>query len=270
MTSRSIVHRINAERLVVAGWTRAILMQVAHPLIAAGVNTHSTFRDSTLAPMRRLHGTVTAMLGLTFGTPEEQARVIARIRAIHTRVNGTLRETVGRHPAGTPYSAEDPALVLWVHLTLLDTSIRVYEALVGDLTAAERDEYCRASAGVAVALGAEAGAVPQCWEATLALVEATLRSGDLTVGADAHALAGALLHSRVVSATGPVAWASRQLTIGWLPPDLRRQYELPWDARREQRFQWLVRTIRRLRPWMPDMAAQWAAAHRPQRPARGA
>ena len=256
---RSVVHRINAERLVVIGWTRAILMQVSHPLIAAGVNTHSTFRDGALAPVRRLHGTVTAMLGLTFGTPEEQAQVIGRIRAIHTRVNGTLPERVGRYPAGTRYSAEDPALVLWVHLTLIDTSIKVYEALIGTLTAAERDEYCRESAGVAVALGAVPEAVPRSWQAASALCDATLGSGDLVVGADARALAQALLHSSVVNVTGPVAWASRLLTTGWLPDDLRQQYGLPWDTGRERRFQQLVAATRRLRPWMPGRLAHWVS-----------
>jgi uncharacterized protein (DUF2236 family) len=257
VTSRSVVGRINAERLVVIGWTRAILMQVSHPLIAAGVNTHSTFRESALAPVRRLHGTVTAMLGLTFGTPEEQAQVIARIRAIHTRVNGTLPQRVGPYPAGTRYSAEDPALVLWVHLTLIDTSIKVYEALVGELTAAERDEYCRESAGVAVALGAVPDAVPRNWQDTSALCEATLGSGALVVGADARALAQALLHSSVVNVTGPVAWASRLLTTGWLPDDLRQQYGLRWDARRERRFRQLVAATRRVRPWMPGTLAHW-------------
>jgi uncharacterized protein (DUF2236 family) len=256
----SVVHRINAERLVVVGWTRAILMQVAHPLIAAGVNAHSTFRASTLAPVRRLHGTVTAMLGLTFGSDEDQARVIAHIRGIHTQVHGTLRETVGPYPAGTRYSAEDPALVLWVHATLIDTSVRVYEALVGELTPADRDEYCRASAGVAVALGAVPEAVPRSWDPMCALVETTLRSGSLVVGADARELARALLHSRVISMTGPLAWASRQLTTGWLPDGLRQQYGLSWDARHQRRLQRLVRTIRRLRPWMPDAVAHWGGA----------
>src|SRR6476660_3587489 len=78
-----ITNRINGERVVLLGWPRAILMQVAHPLIAAGVLDHSTFRESAVAPIRRLHATVQAMLGLTVGDPAERAEVIAAICSIH-------------------------------------------------------------------------------------------------------------------------------------------------------------------------------------------
>src|SRR4051812_8692295 len=141
-----ITDRVNGERVVLLGWPCAILMQVAHPLIAAGVLDHSTFRDNAVAPIRRLHSTVRAMLGLSFGTPAERAEVITTIRSIHTRVNGTLQTDVGRYAAGTRYSAEDPALLLWVHATLVDTSIRLFDMLAGKLTDQDRDEYCRESA----------------------------------------------------------------------------------------------------------------------------
>lgn len=258
----AVAHRINGERLVLLGWTRAILMQVAHPLIAAGVSDHSSFRDSALAPVRRLHATVRAMLGLAFGSDQEQARVIDGIRSIHTRVHGTLGEAVGRYPAGTRYSAEDPALLLWVHATLIETNITVYEAVVGALTTADRDEYCRQSAAVAVALGADAASVPRDWAMMTRYVQAMLRSSDLTVGPDARALAQALLHTPAVRIAGPVGWASRQLTVGWLPADLRAQYGLAWDARRERRFLRTVGAIRRVRPLIPAVAARWRAATR--------
>src|SRR5689334_8440880 len=107
----SVARRVNAERLVVLGWSRAILLQLAHPLIAAGVYEHSTFRASPVAALSRLHHTVGAMLALTFRDEAERARALDGVRAIHARVNGTLKEPVGRFPAGTRYSAEDPELV---------------------------------------------------------------------------------------------------------------------------------------------------------------
>src|SRR5262245_46660614 len=117
--SSSIAQRINGERLVVLGWTRAILLQIAHPLIAAGVHEHSRFRESPWVAAERLHSTIQAMLALTFGPDDAARKSLEGIRAIHRRVNGKLRTGVGRFAAGTQYSAEDPALVLWVHLTLL-------------------------------------------------------------------------------------------------------------------------------------------------------
>ena len=150
---RSLIsRRINAERIVLLGWGRAILLQLAHPLIAAGVHDHSGFRATTWAAMTRLYHTVHAMLALTFGTDEERERALGGIRQIHQRVNGQLRSAAGRFPAGTVYSAENPDLVLWVHATLLESVPLAYEQLVGPLTIAERDAYCAEAAPLAVAL----------------------------------------------------------------------------------------------------------------------
>src|SRR6185295_8078484 len=116
-----ISRRVNAERMVLFGWSRSILLQMAHPLIAAGVADHSHFRSGARAAVARLRGTVRSMLSLAFGDADSCARSIATIRAIHARVHGQLRETTGVYPAGTPYSAEDPALVVWVHATYIDS-----------------------------------------------------------------------------------------------------------------------------------------------------
>src|SRR5687768_9666876 len=105
-----ISRRVNAERLVLLGWSRAILLQLAHPLVAAGVAEHSSFRAGSVAAAKRLHMTVRAMLALTFGTGRGRAAARDGILAIHRRVHGVLPAATGRFPAGTPYSAEDPDL----------------------------------------------------------------------------------------------------------------------------------------------------------------
>ena len=89
--------------------------------------------------------------GVTFGTDAEREHALHGIRTIHTRVNGHLREAVGVFPAGAAYSAEDPALVLWVHLTLLESIPLAYERFVGTVSTEERDNYCAESAWVATA-----------------------------------------------------------------------------------------------------------------------
>lgn len=254
-----IAREINGERVVLLGWPCAILMQIAHPLIAAGVREHSTFRDDRLAPLRRLHATVRAMLGLTFGSEEEQAAVIARIRAIHTHVQGTLRDGVGVFPSGSRYSAEDPALLLWVHVTMLDTTVRVYERTVRPLTAGERDRYCVESAPIAVALGADAAAVPRTWDAVAREVDRAM-AGPLAVGADARELAASVLHSDVMRVTGPAAWAVRQLTASWMPAALREQYRIGWGPREQARAERIEQMLRVTRRWTPRGLARWQRA----------
>ena len=92
--------RINAERLMLLAWVRAILLQLAHPLIAAGVADHSTFRGSTTAAFSRLHQTVGAMLSIAFGDHSARQQAIDGIRTVHRRIHGTLVEECGRFAAG--------------------------------------------------------------------------------------------------------------------------------------------------------------------------
>ena len=162
-SAEPIAYRINGERLVVLGWSRAILLQLAHPLIAAGVFEHSGFRSSPLAAIERLHHTTRAMLAITFGNAGQRDAAIEGIRRIHTRVNGTLPEAAGPFAAGTYYSAEDPALLLWVHATLVESMVVAYEHLVGPLTPADLDAYCEQSAPSSIALGVRPGEIPMTW-----------------------------------------------------------------------------------------------------------
>lgn len=255
----TISGRINAERLLLASWPRAVLLQLAHPLIAAGVTDHSTFRDGPVASVQRLHHTVRAMLALVFGGDEEQDEAVRRIQAIHRRVNGSLREATGRYPAGTRYSAEDPALLLWVHATLLESAVIVYDALVKPVSTAERDAYCRETAGVAVALGALPGDIPRDWLALERYMASVHASGVLTVGADARALAPVVLGGELPLA-GPVAWAMRTMTAAWLPAEMRAQYGIELGERQVRRARHLMLVIRLGRRLLPDIVAHWPEA----------
>src|SRR4029453_18844867 len=104
----TVTERVNGERLILLGWGRAILMQLAHPMVAQGVADHSSFRDTAFTRVRRLHETIRAMLDLTFGDAAASDAAVARINAIHDRVHGQLAEDAGPWTAGTPYSATGP------------------------------------------------------------------------------------------------------------------------------------------------------------------
>jgi len=254
--------RVNAECLVVLGWPRAVLMQMAHPLIAAGVARHSGFRDGPLAAVGRLRSTVRAMLRVTFGTENEAARAVAHIRDIHRRVNGRLNAPVGRFPAGTGYSAEDPDLVLWVHATLLDSVMLVYDRVVTPLSEAERDTICEEATWLAVALGARREEVPARARDLSRYLEDTGRAGTLAVGADARAIASAILRPPGDRLAGPLTWAHRLLTVGTLPAPVRELYGLRWTARDARRLAAVLRWLKRVRPVLPDVIALWPEARR--------
>ena len=141
----SVSWKINREAIAIAGWGRAILLQLAHPAVASGVDHHSSVRGSLLSSFRRLHSTVGAMLSLTFGDTEEMIAAAARINTIHDRVRGRVSHSPGcpskgSGGAGEAYSAHDPDLQRWVHATLLESIPMTYELLVGPLTRSERDQ----------------------------------------------------------------------------------------------------------------------------------
>jgi uncharacterized protein (DUF2236 family) len=255
-----VPHRVNAERVVLLGWSRAILLQLAHPLVAAGVYEHSSFRATPWAAAARLHSTVRAMLALTFGTDAEREHALHGIRTIHRRVHGQLDAPVGIFPAGTPYSAEDPALVLWVHLTLLESIPLVYELFVEPLSVAERDEYCDGAAWIALALGANAAEVPRTWSDTQAALARTFTSGAINAGPQARELATAVLAPRIASFIPLASWLNRLVTVGLMPPAIREQYGLSWEASHQQTLERVIPRVRAVRHRMPERVALWPEA----------
>lgn len=253
--------RINAERIVLLAWSRAILLQLAHPLVAAGVAEHSSFRVGRLTAAVRLHETIRAMLSLSFGSDEQREATLAHINGIHRRVNGMLRQGAGVFAAGTHYSAEDPTLVVWVHATLLESVPLMYDLLVAPLGEAERDEYCREAAPVAHALGAREG-VPDAWRAVRAYMDAMYDSGRIAVSAEARELAGAVLAPPFAPLVGPVAHVNRLFAIGFLPPIVREQYGFVWRERDERALARWVVMLRGMRRAMPEALALWPEARR--------
>jgi len=253
-----VSQRVNAERVMLLAWPRAILLQIAHPLVAAGVAEHSSFADGGFTAVHRLWQTVQAMLALTFGDKDEQADAIDGIMAIHYRVRGTLRETVGPFPAGTPYSAEQPELVLWVHVTLLDSMLLAHDALLAPLSLAERDAYCTESAWVAVALGARIEDVPTTWAAAQAYLQRMLASGVLAVGTDGRAVGKAVLSPPLGPLAAPLTAVVAFVTRAWLPESIRREYGLSWSERDARRLPRVLKAFRAVRRVLPDRAAQWS------------
>lgn len=255
-----VARRLNAERFALLAWPRAILLQLAHPLVAAGVFEHSSFRGGPTAAASRLRATVRAMLALTFGTPDDHRSTLDTIRSIHRRVHGRLSVPVGHFPAGTPYSAEDPELLLWVHATLLDSIPLVHERLVGPLTSAERDRYCAESAAVAVALGARAEEVPRTWSALGAYLTETYASGSIAVGDQARELADAVLRPPLSALIAPITRLNRLVTVGTLPPHVREQYGYEWSERHERRLASAFQMLATIRRHTPDRLARWPEA----------
>jgi len=258
----SISWTINREIIVVAGWGRAILLQLAHPLVAAGIDAHSSFRGSLRSSVKRLWSTIGAMLSLTFGEDEEAIAVAARINVIHDRVSGHLDAPAGVFPAGERYSAHQSELLRWVHATLMDSIPLTYELLVGPLSLEERERYCVEATVMEPLLDIPAGLLPRNTSDLDAYMRDVLGSGRIAITPRSRALARAVLFPPRWRLLWPAFRPVQLITIGLLPASVREAYGFEWaerDARALVRWTTALRLLQRL---TPAFVRHWPASRR--------
>lgn len=241
--------KVNRETLVALAAPRAVLMEIAHPLVAEGVARHSDFRRRGL---RRLYRTAIAAARVTFGTEAQARKAAARIAHRHKPVTGTLPQDDGVYGAGRPYSASDPDLMFWVLATLIDTSLRSYEFLVSPLSQAEKQEYYGESLRLAGLLRIPSSAVCPQYSDFTTYMSTMLGNDALHIGATALALKEELFPP---NARGRLIYAASFFGIGLLPERLREAYGFPWNDRKQRRLENLARRFRKWRPRLPDFAA---------------
>ena len=237
----SAAWRVDREVLILAGGSCALLMQLAHPAVAAGVEQHSDFRADPFARLRR---TLTASFDVVFGSTARAERAIRRMNAIHGAVRGSVPET------GTSYFARDPRLLLWVHATLIDTAVRVYDRYVSPLTDADAQRYYAESAEIAFRLGVPESALPATLEGLRAEMAAMMASGEVQVSPTARSLAPSVLYPTTFPPR--FVWdVGHLVSMSVLPPALRRQYGLAWPSARERAMRRVGAVSRAVMPLLP-------------------
>jgi uncharacterized protein (DUF2236 family) len=218
----SMLRRINRERVLALSGPRALLMQAAHPLAVSGLLAHTESLDE---PYERLERVAEVLTAIGFGTREEADRMTAPVRAAHARVRGELREDVGPYPAGTPYRADDPELLLWVLFTLIDSALVVYRRYIGDLSRSDEAAYWEDFKVVGELFGLARSDMPESLE-DLDAYRAEMLEGDRL-----HVTDWAREKARRIVLDPPVPVYARPLvetanfiTIALLPDPLREQY----------------------------------------------
>jgi uncharacterized protein (DUF2236 family) len=258
----SVSWTINREIIVIAGWGRAILLQLAHPLVAAGIDAHSSFRGSLISSLHRLWSTIGAMLSLTFGSDEEAVAVAARINVIHDRVSGRLDAPAGVFPAGARYSAHQAELLRWVHATLMDSIPLTYELLVGPLSPEQRERYCVEAAVMEPLLDIPAGLLPRNTTELDAYMRDILGSGKIAITGRSQALARAVLFPPRWRLLWPAFRPAQLITIGLLPASVRDAYGFEWTEREARALVRWARALRLLRRLTPAFIRHWPASRR--------
>jgi uncharacterized protein (DUF2236 family) len=240
--------RIAREYALLLGAGRAVLMQLAHPLVAAGVIQHSSFlRD----PLGRSYRTVEFTQVLAFGSRDEAHAIARHVNHLHQRVLGVLEEPAGPYSAEAVYRAQDPALLLWVYATLVDSALALFPLLVGPLSRAEQREYYDETKRTVVLLGLPREMLPATLEDFESYVDAMLAGPELAVTPAALALSRQLLYLPAPAVVRLAQPLGEQLTIGFLPARLRALYGYSWGPKRQRAFATATTAIRLLLPLAP-------------------
>jgi uncharacterized protein (DUF2236 family) len=267
--ARAAFWMLQREIILLLAWGPAILLQFAHPLVARGVADHSAFRAERWGRARRLHRTLEAMLKLSFGTKRDALAAAARINAIHDHVHGRLSHAAGIFPQGTPYSAHDPALLAWVHATLLEMNLRAYELFVAPLRVEDKDRYCVEASSIERLFGIPEGRLPRSVSELQRYMNGMYASGEISVTDVARTLSRALLYPQVPRLSEPAIRFMRLTTFGLLPPTIRAEYGFPWSPRHEAMLRLLAAFVRTLLPLTPPIVRYWPAARAAARRATG-
>lgn len=214
-TPRDPIWRVHADAAMFPGGVAALLLQMLHPMAMAGVAGHSGYRGD---PWGRLQRTSNYLAATTFGTIEHAQETIEQVRRIHARVRG--KDAFGRS-----YRADDPHLLMWVHLSEVASFLRAYQAYAADpLSPQEADDYVR-QAGVSAA---QLGVIDP--PASVAELEAHLASFRPELEATPAARDAAqflLVEPPLPVAARPGYWAIAAGGVALLDPWARRELRLP-------------------------------------------
>jgi len=236
---RSVARRVDRELFVLLGGTAALLMQVAHPQVAAGVEQHSDFRRD---PLGRLRRTLDTTLAVVFAEPGAARAALRRIDRRHGPVRGTAAD-------GSTYDARDPALLLWVQATLVLTSLRLYEAVLGTLTPAEREAYWQEARPIAARLGIptylQPGTITDLERYERVMIATALRPDATSIRVGRQ-----VLHP-VDWIAAPLYWPSDALASALLPARLRVRFGLRYRLREHVFFALIIATVRIMRAVLP-------------------
>jgi uncharacterized protein (DUF2236 family) len=222
----SHVWRINREAVIFLGGGRAALLQLAHPFVAQAVADHSTTRTD---PLGRFLRTFEHVFAIVYGDLDSACTAARRVRAIHERIIGVLPTRVGPYAEGTPYGANLPDALLWVHATLWDTSIQVYELVVGELTPEVKAAYYDETKRFAWLFGIPDDILPATWNDFRRYCDGMYASPQLTVS-PAAAEMGRFLLDPARTRLGPVWHWYAAVTAALLPERVRQGYGLDYGA----------------------------------------
>ncbi len=256
---RSVLRMVHEERLVGLFFgQRALAIGALQPVNYTGTSQSTGGRER---PFRRLVRTANDFEAIYFGTRAEADRVLGKVHKLHQRVRGELPAAAGPFPAGTPYSAFDPELMLWTVAVTAESALYFYELFVRRLSDRERDAYWLDYVRFGELFGMPREVAPPTHGAFAAWWDEKLASDEMHLTDEARRT-GAFVALEI-----PMPWINQPakrlhdlVMLGSLPPRVRQLYGLSWSAAQARAFPLAVATLRGLRGVAPASVRRGSCA----------
>lgn len=255
--ARSPIRRFAAEPVLLVGGQRALLLQLAHAKVAAGVDAHSDFRAR---PLARLWGTADKIVTIVWGSGRESHLAWSEIMSIHDRVHGRLPEAAGKWNAGDPYAAHDTDLLRWVWATLVETTELMTQRYVRHFRPGEAESLYEDWRTFATWFGVPGRDVPETRAEFEEFWLDTLHGPEIAVSETARRVARSIVYPPL-PVPRDAKHASGALTSGLLPPHIRDEYGLRWGPAEQRSFLIADRTLRALYPRLPRIRRALPASY---------
>lgn len=214
------ISRFTAPGLLGSG--RALTLQIAHPWVTAGIDEHSITRND---PLKRGRDTFRYITTMIYGDRDQALQAARDVRMIHEKIRGHMPYEAGVFVNGSEYRANEEQAMIWVHATLWETLMIMYEDAIGPVSDVDKEKYYQETKLFAYLFGIREEALPKHWPDFVAYCEDMRNSDRLVVTPASKELAGFLFGVRGV---GPILWLPMQyekaVTAMYLPEDLRKGY----------------------------------------------
>jgi uncharacterized protein (DUF2236 family) len=237
----------------------ALLLQVAHPTVGAGVMEHSNFRED---PWGRLLRTLDYVNGSIYGGPRMAAEIGGRVRAMHKDINGV-------RPDGERYHALEPGAYAWVHATLASSLIDGHTVFGTPMAPAQAEEFWAEWRRLGRLIGVRERDLPDTWAGFRTYFDRVVDT-ELKDNPTVHMVLDTLSrpappplmpHRAWRVLRRPIAAVQRAQTVGMLPPRLRDTLNLEWSAGDERLFRATAALSRAGRPFVRGPVRQFGPVY---------
>jgi len=232
------------------GSGRALLLQIAHPWVTQGIDEHSKTRQDPIGRGRR---TFRAVFSIVYGSLDQAMKEARRVNRVHARIKGVLEKNKGAFPEGSNYLANEAHSMLWVHATLWETQVRMYELFVDKLSDAEKEQYYQESKLFAYMFGIPEDIIPPTWNDFMEYNEKVWNSDTLHVNQETLELFGFLFNPPGVKAgSKAVDWLTL-VTAATLPDKVRESFGLEFTEQDRKRFERNVKIFSVIESFLPKI-----------------